>query len=87
MPGFVAFFLTELVGIPRFNLFPLWRSKLAAQLGFADIGAHSELFKAHDYDSAYFMANMAHILFIYVPIILTLWAAAFLKYIYVEYRT
>lgn len=86
MPGFVGFYLTELLAIPRFNLLPLWRSRTAVHLGFSNIvsGSHNEFFEAHDYDSVYVMANLAHILFIYVPLIALLWILAFIKDMYVK---
>ena len=85
MPGFVAFFLTELMSIPRFNLFPLWRSKFIVDFGYTD-GGHNELFNAHDYESVHLFANLAHILFLYVPLILLVWLLAFIKDTFVRCR-
>ena len=43
------------------------------------------MFKAHDYESVYLEANMAHIVFVYVPVILLFWILALIKDMLVQF--
>ena len=54
-------------------------------LGYSSTQSHSDLFKAHEYESVYLAVNMAHIVFVYVPVILLFWIVALVKDMFVRF--